>query len=138
MKLNTDKIEAPYIDAEYYTNIFKPNKNAMITGSFNNVESHIADFDAFRNRASELVDRLVNSKISDAGGIEYVSPTPQMFIRKATAAVVQFWFINGYTTSDLDNMLSLGSLNINQKKNGDTLRKIIGLDALLLIQKSGI
>ncbi len=61
-----------------------------------------------------------------------------MFIRKATAAVVQFWFINGYTTSDLDNMLSLGSLNINQKKNGDTLRKIIGLDALLLIQKSGI
>ncbi len=46
MKLNTDKIEAPYIDAEYYTNIFKPNKNAMITGSFNNVESHIADFDA--------------------------------------------------------------------------------------------
>lgn len=137
-RLNTQNIGNPFIDADYYTNIFKPNKNAMIIGSFNNVDSHVADFDAFRARASELVDRLVGNKITEVGGIEYVSPTPQMFLRKATASFVQYWYIAGYTPADIDNTVSIGSVNIHQLKNNETFRKYIPLDALLLIQKSGM
>ncbi len=88
--MNRTTTDTPYIDADYYTNVYKPNRNAMIVGTFNNVDQHVADFDAFRNRASELVDRLVSNKISEAGGIEYVTPTSQTFLRKATASIVQY------------------------------------------------
>ncbi len=138
MNINKNNITGAYIDANYYTNIFKPNKNAMLIGRFNNVESHVADFDAFRNRASELVDRLLSNKISQAGGIDFISETPRTFLKKATAAVVQHWFINGYVVSDLDSTLSIGSFNIRQYKTNETFRKVIGLDALALIQKSGM
>ena len=87
--MNTDGIGQPFIDAEYYENIFKPNIHARINGNFSKVDQHIANFDSFRQRASELVDRIVNNKITEIGGIDYLSPTPQMFIKKATAAVIQ-------------------------------------------------
>ena len=136
--INIEDIDKPYIDANYYSEIFKPNKNGMIIGTFNNVEQHLADFDSFRNRASELVDRILNNKITEIGGIDYVSPTPQMFIKKATAAIIQHWFISGYVTSDLDNTLAIGSLNVRQLRNNDSFRKLVPLDALLLIQKTGM
>jgi hypothetical protein len=133
-----EKLSKPYIDAEYYNNIFKPHKNARIQGSFVNADENLVNFEAFINRGSEFIDRLVNNKISNVGGIDYVSPTPQMFIKKATACLVQFWFIQGYTISELDSQLNLGSLNISNKKDASTLRKIIGLDTIILVQKSGL
>lgn len=87
--MKIDQLTKPYIDASFYTDVFKPNKNAMIVGSFNNVDQHIADFDAFAARASELADKILGNKISEAGGIDYISETPKIFIRKATAAIVQ-------------------------------------------------
>lgn len=137
-RINTDNIDKPYIDATYYTNIYKPNKNAMVEGTFNNVASHVANFDAFTNRASELVDRILSNKVTSVGGIDYVSPTPQMFLKKATAAIIEHWYISGYVTSDLDNSLSIGSVNVRQLRNNETFRKLVPLSALTLIQKSGL
>lgn len=134
----TNKTQNPYINASYYTDTFKPNKNAMIQGNFNKVPEHLADFDAFRNRASELVDKIVNFKISSVGGIEFVSETARMFLRKAAAAIVQHWYISGYVVSDLDNSLNIGSLNVRQLRNNESFRKLIPLDALTLIQSSGL
>lgn len=136
--LNTQTIDKPYIDQDYYTNIFKPNKNAMLIGSFNNVTQHVADFDAFRNRASELVDRLVSNKVTEVGGIDFVSPTPQMFLKKAVASIVQHWFIAGYVPNDINNAINIGSLNITRVMQNPTFRKYVPFDAILLIQKSGL
>lgn len=85
----TDYINKPYIDAPYYTAVFKPNKNAMIQGAYNNVDAHVANFESFVARASELADRLLNNKITHLGGIDFVSPYPQSLIKKAVGAFVQ-------------------------------------------------
>lgn len=80
----------PAIDAAYYTDVYKPHKNAMITGSFNNVQNHIANFDAFRNRATELVDRLLQNRISALGGVEFLNGFEESLAKKATAGFVEF------------------------------------------------
>ncbi len=87
---NKNNALVPYIDATYYTGNYKPNKNSMITGTFNNVEQNAANFDAFRNRASEIVDRLVSNRITYLGGIDAIkSVFTQEVLRKATAAFVE-------------------------------------------------
>lgn len=79
----------PYIDAQYYTDVYKPNKNAMIVGHFQNVNQHRANFDAFRNRASEIVDRILQNRITALGGVEFLTEFEQSVVRKATAAYIE-------------------------------------------------
>lgn len=131
-----EDINKAYIDATYYTSVFKPNKNAMIQGSFNNVEANRANFEAFSLRASELADRILNNKVTELGGIDFIAPTPQGFIKKAVASLVQLWFMNGYNTAQIDTSISIGSFSAHQIKTNETLRKIISLDALVLLQKT--
>lgn len=107
-----------YINQDIYTNVYKPNKNAMIVGSFNNVEEHKANFESFAERSGEIVNNLSGGKI-DRVGFDFLPPLKQAGAMKASAMIVEHWFINGFTIADINNSINVGSLSTSQVKTVD-------------------
>ena len=68
-----------YIDAEYYNNTYK----GVDAGD---------DLDRYIERASDLVDQVTGYKIRD---FEALPPFIQEQVKKATAAQVEFYVLNG-------------------------------------------
>ena len=68
-----------YIDAEYYNNIYK----GVDAGD---------DLDRYIERASDLVDQVTGYKIRD---FEALPPFIQEQVKKATAAQVEFYVLQG-------------------------------------------
>lgn len=68
-----------YIDAEYYNNVYK----GVDAGD---------DLDRYIERASDLVDQVTGYKIADLSALH---PRIQELVKKATAAQVEFYVLNG-------------------------------------------
>lgn len=68
-----------YIDAEYYNNEYK----GVDAGD---------DLDRYIERASDLVDQVTGYKIADLSALH---PRIQELVKKATAAQVEFYVLNG-------------------------------------------
>ena len=68
-----------YIDAEYYVNVYK----GVDAGD---------DLDRYIERASDLVDHVTGYKIADLAALH---PRIQELVKKATAAQVEFYVLNG-------------------------------------------
>src|SRR5690554_8196516 len=68
-----------YIDAEYYVNVYK----GVDAGD---------DLDRYIERASDLVDQVTGYKIADLSALH---PRIQELVKKATAAQVEFYVLNG-------------------------------------------
>ena len=68
-----------YIDAEYYNNTYK----GVDAGD---------DLDRYIERASDLVDQVTGYKIVDLSALH---PRIQELVKKATAAQVEFYVLNG-------------------------------------------
>ena|SRR5690554_4114462 len=68
-----------YIDAEYYNNTYK----GVDAGD---------DLDRYIERASDLVDQVTGYKIADLSALH---PRIQELVKKATAAQVEFYVLNG-------------------------------------------
>jgi len=68
-----------YIDAEYYVNVYK----GVDAGD---------DLDRYIERASDLVDQVTGYKITD---LAVLHPRIQELVKKATAAQVEFYALNG-------------------------------------------
>lgn len=68
-----------YIDAEYYNNTYK----GVDAGD---------DLDRYIERASDLVDQVTGYKIAD---LAVLHPRIQELVKKATAAQVEFYVLNG-------------------------------------------
>lgn len=68
-----------YIDAEYYNNEYK----GVDAGD---------DLDRYIERASDLVDQVTGYKIAD---LAVLHPRIQELVKKATAAQVEFYVLNG-------------------------------------------
>jgi len=68
-----------YIDAEYYNNVYK----GVDAGE---------DFERYAERASDLIDQVTGYKIAD---LAVLHPRIQELVKKATAAQVEFYVLNG-------------------------------------------
>src|SRR5690554_5133909 len=68
-----------YIDAEYYNNTYK----GVDAGD---------ELDRYIERASDLVDQVTGYKIADLSALH---PRIQELVKKATAAQVEFYVLNG-------------------------------------------
>lgn len=68
-----------YIDAEYYNNVYK----GLDVGE---------DFERYAERASDLIDQVTGYKIADLAALH---PRIQELVKKATAAQVEFYVLNG-------------------------------------------
>lgn len=68
-----------YIDAEYYNNVYK----GVDAGE---------DFERYAERASDLIDQVTGYKIADLAALH---PRIQELVKKATAAQVEFYALNG-------------------------------------------
>ena len=68
-----------YIDAEYYVNVYK----GVDAGE---------DFERYAERASDLIDQVTGYKIADLAALH---PRIQELVKKATAAQVEFYALNG-------------------------------------------
>ena len=68
-----------YIDVEYYNNTYK----GVDAGD---------DLDRYIERASDLVDQVTGYKIADLSALH---PRIQELVKKATAAQVEFYVLNG-------------------------------------------
>lgn len=68
-----------YIDAEYYVNVYK----GVDVGE---------DFERYAERASDLIDQVTGYKIVD---LAVLHPRIQELVKKATAAQVEFYVLNG-------------------------------------------
>lgn len=136
--MNIKNTFKPYIDAPYYINIYKADLNARIEGNFNKVAEHKENFDAFRNRASELVNRLTHNAVEEQGGIDYLQERPAAWIAKATAALVEYWYINDYKIGDININFSLGGMSLQRLKQNETFRKFVPETVVAAIQASGL
>ena len=68
-----------YIDVEYYNNVYK----GLDVGE---------DFERYAERASDLIDQITGYKIAD---LAVLHPRIQELVKKATAAQVEFYVLNG-------------------------------------------
>src|SRR5690554_4202525 len=68
-----------YIDAGYYNNVYK----GVDVGE---------DFERYAERASDLIDQVTGYKIADLAALH---PRIQELVKKATAAQVEFYALNG-------------------------------------------
>ncbi|MET3504945.1 hypothetical protein [Halalkalibacter oceani] len=73
----------PYITVDYYKN------------DYEGVPVEDADLPRFIKRASEVVDQVTNYAIND---FERLAPFVQLQVKKATAAQVEFFQLNGGTS----------------------------------------
>lgn len=133
----------PYIDKNYYTTGYKPAIQASIESKYTLGERNEANFEAFSERASEAINRLTNNTIERLGGIDVIAPFPQTLLMKATAALVEHWYLNDFDLGIINTEFTAGAAAADQVstkkiKTTSGMRLFIPETVLWLVQTSGL